>query len=57
MRIELLASPWCGMCATMKHILGDWSKWWMLSRTQNEGQTCHWRLYQYWCSETTKGES
>jgi len=23
MRIELLTSPWCGMCATMKQILGD----------------------------------
>ncbi len=23
MKIELLTSPWCGMCATMKHILGD----------------------------------
>jgi len=23
MMIELLTSPWCGMCATMKRMLGD----------------------------------
>lgn len=23
MKIELLTSPWCGMCATMKRMLGD----------------------------------
>ena len=23
MRAELLMSPWCGMCATMKRMLGD----------------------------------